>query len=462
MASNTKFRLAICGGGIGGLTLALVLHKHYKQDIQIDIYEAKDKFAEIGAGIALWRGTWSIMQLLGLDTALEKVMAGPPDETPRPSFAFRRGDQFEESENFHRMVISRGPVTLHRTDMLDILVDNLPPNVRTHFLKRLSTYSEDTSGAIQLVFADGSCAEADILVGADGINSATRRSMYLSLAKEADEKDAKILAGYAEARWTGTYAYRTIVDTDALLKIAPGHRLVSTPVIYLGKDKHIVSFPISRGRFLNLIGFVTVPEGEGAKLEGPSVKDVPKDEMTENFVSTWEPEIRQLMSCVERSSRWAIHHVRNLPQYTSGRVVLLGDAAHGMTTHLGAGAAQAIEDAFILGRLLAHKGTNNENIKTALKVYEDVRLPIANAMVERSWNTGLLYEFIVAPGGGSWCGVEPSSAEGLGMIAGAIDDAWSWQSKELPQVDWLRAEEQLCRLIRSQASFHGSGIDTDI
>lgn len=112
MASNTKFRLAICGGGIGGLTLALVLHKHYKQDIQIDIYEAKDKFAEIGAGIALWRGTWSIMQLLGLDTALEKVMAGPPDETPRPSFAFRRGDQFEESENFHRMVISRKLISI--------------------------------------------------------------------------------------------------------------------------------------------------------------------------------------------------------------------------------------------------------------------------------------------------------------------------------------------------------------
>lgn len=120
------------------------------------------------------------------------------------------------------------------------------------------------------------------------------------------------------------------------------------------------------------------------------------------------------------------------------------------------------KDAFILGRLLAHEGTNIENIKTALKVYEDVRLPIANAMVERSWNTGLLYEFIVAPGGGSWCGVEPSSAEGLGMIAGAIDDAWSWQSEELPQVDWLRAEEQLRRLIRSQASFHGSGIDTGI
>ncbi len=175
----------------------------------------------------------------------------PSHYLPGPSFAFRRGDQFEESENFHRMVISRkliftvsaprieqpvylaqgGPVTLHRTDMLDILVDNLPPNVRTHFLKRLSTYSEDTSGAVQLVFADGSCAEADILVGADGINSATRRSMYLSLAKEADEKDARLLASYAEARWTGTYAYRTIVDTDALLKIAPGHRLVSTPVI---------------------------------------------------------------------------------------------------------------------------------------------------------------------------------------------------------------------------------------
>lgn len=91
-----------------------------------------------------------------------------------------------------------------------------------------------------------------------------------------------------------------------------------------------------------------------------------------------------------------------------------------------------------------------------------MRRPIANAMVERSWNTGLLYEFIVAPGGGGWSGVEPSSTEGLRMIAGAIDDAWSWQSRDLPQVDWLRAEEQLLRHIRSQASTSGGEIVTDI
>lgn len=120
---------------------------------------------------------------------------------------------------------------MHRTDMLNVLVENLPPNFRTHFHKRLSSYSEDTSGAIRLEFADGSCAEADVLVGADGINSATRRAMYLSLAKTAEEKDAKRLAGFAEARWTGTYAYRTLVETELLLKIAPGHRLASTPVI---------------------------------------------------------------------------------------------------------------------------------------------------------------------------------------------------------------------------------------
>lgn len=57
-----------------------------------------------------------------------------------------------------------------------------------------------------------------------------------------------------------------------------------------------MSFPISRGEFINLIGFVTVPDGEGGKLEGPSVKDVPTDEMIENYLSTWEPEIKQLMS----------------------------------------------------------------------------------------------------------------------------------------------------------------------
>ena len=117
------------GGGIGGLTLAAVLHKYYKDDIQVDLYEAKEKFSEIGAGISLWRGPWSIMQLLGLDKALEGVIAGPPEETPRTSlqmctgarmsfsftrvyptgvrFSFRRGDQIEESYTFHEAIMTR-------------------------------------------------------------------------------------------------------------------------------------------------------------------------------------------------------------------------------------------------------------------------------------------------------------------------------------------------------------------
>ena len=117
--------------------------------------------------------------------------------------------------------------------MLKVLTDNLPPPsmFHAHFNKRLISYMPKANGVI-LLFADGTTAEADMLIGADGIKSATRATMYTRLANRADsEEGRRRLLGHIRASWSGTYAYRALVDTKKLLSVFPNHQAASTPMI---------------------------------------------------------------------------------------------------------------------------------------------------------------------------------------------------------------------------------------
>ncbi len=118
--------------------------------------------------------------------------------------------------------------------MLKVLTDSLPKRVGTHFSKRLVGYVQNSSGVVTMSFSDGTIAEADVVVGADGMKSIVREVMYQDLAdtaKDRDEAEARKLESYIEPTWMGIHAYRTLIDTEKLLKIAPGHQTSTTPVI---------------------------------------------------------------------------------------------------------------------------------------------------------------------------------------------------------------------------------------
>lgn len=123
---------------------------------------------------------------------------------------------------------------MHRADLLKVLTDSLPSHVGTHFSKRLVNYFQDDSGLVTMSFSDGTIAEADVLIGADGMKSVAREVMYRDLADEAkrrDEEEARRLEGFIQPTWMGIHAYRSLIDTEALLKIAPGHQTSTTPVV---------------------------------------------------------------------------------------------------------------------------------------------------------------------------------------------------------------------------------------
>ena len=105
--------------------------------------------------------------------------------------------------------------------------------MNTHFSKRLIDYQLKERGVI-LQFADGTEAEADILVGADGVRSATRGVMYRQMSMDCaytDPMKSTRLLGFVQPTWSGIYAYRFLIDTERLLEKSPNHRSTMTPTL---------------------------------------------------------------------------------------------------------------------------------------------------------------------------------------------------------------------------------------
>ncbi|KAH0833996.1 hypothetical protein J3R83DRAFT_11232 [Lanmaoa asiatica] len=440
------FRVSICGGGIGGLTLALVLGKYGIP--LVEIFEAGPTITTVGSGIGLYGRTMDIMKELGLYDELVKLAIGPPQENTGP--VFRKSDQRDGYHWFSRnlkredvcqmthggsdfLCISGGTLMVHRKDLLDLLLQQLSVSCKIHTSKKLELYNVNSeTGEITLHFSDGSSSVTDVLVGADGIHSVTRKTMYQKLASLVRDDGTRMrLLGHIDPVWTGILVYRSLVPTAKLLKEYPD---VEGPS---GLTMHIVTYPISQGGLINVVVYRHNRGSFGTPFEGNWVVNVSEKEISDRF-EDWEVRARALAKCVERPLRWALHTLQPLPHYVDGRVVLLGDAAHAMEPHLGVGAGQAIEDAFVLGRLLTHKLTHQGNVTDALKTYEEVRLPIVNSIAQRSQNVGRYYGFRHVFADGSV--PAQGSPEELDYMRKSIEDAWEWQSESA----WVWGDAEEC------------------
>ncbi|KAI0915573.1 hypothetical protein AcV5_003758 [Taiwanofungus camphoratus] len=384
---------------------------------------------------------------------LQLLTETPPPMTG-PGFVYRRADRLEDTYNYYTVMLPYGSSTMHRADMMDVLRRNLPASCSIHTSKRLDKYTEVTDErgivtAIELHFTDGSIVETDVLIGADGIKSATRATLYdIAHRKECSQeidKHSCSRCAMATPKWSGTVAYRCLIPTEKLRQVNPEHQAFGFTLCYSGKGKHVVSYPVSHGSFINFIGFSTLGK-EGAAYEGKWVQEMPKEDLVKHYVG-WEREVQEMLQCVEESSRWAIHMVISLPFSVSDRVALLGDAMHAMETHLGAGAGQSIEDAYILGRLLAHPLTTLSRVSEVLRIYQSIRLPFAHTIQQRARETGRMCEFN-GPGyyGGEECHDE---RERLAELGEALYRQWKWQWEEPFDEQWELAEKAMGRFARA-------------
>ncbi|RDX48424.1 FAD/NAD(P)-binding domain-containing protein [Lentinus brumalis] len=475
--ATPRFRLAIVGGGIAGLTLAVTLGRYEEKGspLKVDLYEGGSEITTVGAGISVWARTWAIMRQLGIydqlaGEAVRQAPSGaeeqPADDTElKPAFVLRKSDWKREGYEFGAVMIPNGSTTMHRAEMVDVLVRNLPPSCSIHTSKKLIRYTEaedgSTNGAAYVLhFKDGTTAEADVIIGADGINSKTRTDMY-RYAHERDCMGAQMQeecdrCKHAVPKWTGTVAYRFLIPTANIREVNPALRAleVKCPMSYGGKGKHIITYPISHGKYLNWIAFVTIPGGEGTTYPKKWVTDATQEELASHFPD-WEVEVNQMISCVEKPTLWGIHIVDELPFSVSGRVALIGDAVHAMETHFGAGGGQAIEDAYLIGLMLSDSRVTLSRIAEVFRIYEDIRLPFAQKVVKNAAKVGRMYEFRY-PGLYDGVPVSATSEEEelettkvrLHELSEAIQELWKWQWGERVEEHWDEARKRLERAVQ--------------
>ncbi len=333
----------ISGGGIGGLTAALAFQK---LGHQVTVLEQAHVLEEVGAGLQISPNGMRVFEALGVSARVEKDAFRPRAQELRFGKGGARILTIPLREASHARWGGEY-LHVHRADLVEALggalQDRQPGAVQLD--RRVVSYTQDETK----VFAHldtGESISGDLLVGADGIHSAIRGQMM----------------GPDRPRYTGHVAWRAVVPVSELGADAPPE----TACVWVGAKRHAVTYRLRRGSVANLVAVV---ESKEAPVESWTATGG-REQALEDF-NRWSPVIRTMLEKAAVLNRWALYDRMPLDTWSDGRAVLLGDACHPMLPFLAQGAVMAIEDAYVLARLVSQ----NDSLGTALSAYETVRKP---------------------------------------------------------------------------------------
>jgi len=342
-------RIAIIGGGIGGLTAASAL---LRAGAEVSVYEAAGELKEIGAGVALHANAMRVLRFIGVEPEVRKVAGRTDYGVTRDGITGRVISKTSRARQAELQGIE--PATVHRADLLDVLAAALPAGIASLGKKCVSVVSGDSSATA--LFADGTSVEADVIIGADGIHSAVRTALF----------------GPDAPRFTGKICYRSVIPTAAVRDGALSD-VAAENGQWLGPHGTIVLYPL-RGE--ELINVVCHYDDDSYRHES-WVTECSRDEVLTRYAD-WHQSLLRLFEAGKTWYKWALYDRDPIPAWTSGRVTLLGDAAHPMLPYLGQGACQALEDGAVLANAVS--ATPADPV-AALAAYERTRRPRASQVV---------------------------------------------------------------------------------
>ncbi|OKL61840.1 hypothetical protein UA08_02296 [Talaromyces atroroseus] len=369
-----NLRIAIIGGGPGGLATAIALSA--LPNVEVNLYEKAHELREIGAGLNIGYNSWRVLEILGADSNINGHLITEVQQ--------RNGLD-------GTLVAKRGPSTLplkyqsrraRRTRLQRALLDQVPVDI-IHLRKELTSIENVPEGGAHLGFSDGSEAFADLVVGADGIRSVVRQTAF-------PEHNIK---------FSGITIWRTLVPRSLLAHIPDIPTCTSW---WHGPSGHAYFSPVDDPSR-------TEPEDEMIEISSRTIVDPETDktrrwswgvpttnEHVESHFTNFDPRVREALAKVPKGNwkEFSAFSGPRLQELTAwDKLVLIGDASHPLTGAFGSGAAFAMEDGWILARSLefifpslqGEKGSSistHDGIKKALAIFDSIRSPYYARMYE--------------------------------------------------------------------------------
>jgi salicylate hydroxylase len=349
-----QVRIAIVGGGIGGLTAAVALRR---AGVDVTVLEQAPQLLPVGASLQLGPNATRVLGELELLEPLRAVASRPEavdllrwDDGSLLLHA-EHGDAAERH-------FGTPQLDFFRPDLHGALLTALP--AETIELGARVVDAIQRGGTVGLLLDDGRRVEADAVVAADGIRSPLRQ----------------LLVGADDPVFSGTVVFRGVIARAEAEDLHPDR----TNRYWIGPYRHGVSYWIARGSLLAL----NLGVQRANWSEESWTREVPAAE-ADAYLEGWDDALRERVRRCGTLLRGGVFVRRPLPHWSFGRITLLGDAAHAMEPFQAQGAAQAVEDAYVLGRCVADAG---DDVEEAFRRYERIRLDRAEELQAQARGAG--------------------------------------------------------------------------
>lgn len=350
---SKSLKVAISGGGIGGLTAALAM---LQRGMDVAVFEQAQELKEIGAGVQLGPNGVRVLQALGLSEQLAKWGV---ESTSKEVRIWSTGKTIPLLNLGAESVARYGApyYMMHRADLHQMLVDAvraLKPDAL--HVNAQGVGFREIGDEVELQLNDGRTHRADVLVGADGLHSRVRRQ----------------LVGEHKPKFTGGMAWRGLIPMERL----PEHLRRPVGTNWIGPHGHTITYPVRGGKLLNFVGHV---ERDDWQVESWTEAGT-LEECKADYIG-WHPDVQLMVENIEHHFKWALFLHPTMQQWSYGRVTLMGDACHSTLPYLAQGANMAIEDGMVLARALEAGAAYPV---AALQRYDKARVERTTRIVDQS------------------------------------------------------------------------------
>lgn len=352
-------RVAIIGGGMGGLTAAIALTRI--AGVDVTVFEQASRLGEVGAGVTVAPNAARVLDALGVLDRIRSLGAVPDGHGVYLDAmgGLVTDAAWEDSAKRYQNI------GMYRPDLIGALAAEVDPE-RIRLGHRLQSVEPLGSG-VRLAFENGVEEDFDAVIGADGIHSVVRKSV--------DQHPDPVYSGYI--------VYRGVVDASRLPEDWP---MISQ--VWMGDSRHFMCYPLQQRKLFNFVAGIP----SDRPLNGPWSGSAEVSELAAEFAGDgWDPRLQSFIAAIERTFWWGLFDHEPLTNWSNGPITLLGDAAHTMLPHQGQGVNQAIEDSMALATFLA-AADGVDGIPEAFRRYAAVRMQRTAILQNGSRRAGAMFD----------------------------------------------------------------------